>query len=167
MTLRDLLEIASNNPAGPLAFFMLSPLTAGLALVMGRGEGSQSPWKWLYSVLVYLACVPGVFSVALSVYFFLFERRPLFDADVFVQILPVVSMLLTLWLIRQNVAFSEIPGFEKISTLVSTIGMVILLMFIVDRTHIIAFTYVPIQTLLLIFFGLILAIRFGAKRLFS
>ncbi len=167
MTLRDLLEIASNNPSGPLAFFALAPLTAALALVMGRGEGSQSPWKWLYSVLVYLACVPGVFSVALSVYHFLFEKMSIYQADVFVQILPVLSMVLTLWLIKKNVPFSEIPGFEKISTLVSTIGMVIVLMFFVDRTRIFAFTYVPIHVLLLIFFGLILAIRFGAKRLFS
>ncbi len=167
MTLRDLLDMASANPAGPLAWFCLPPLTAAVALVMGRGEGSQSPWKWLYSVLAYAACVPGVFSIALSVYFFLFERISVFQTDVFLQILPVASMMLTLWLIRKNVSFSEVPGFDKISTLVSTIGMALVLMFFLDRTHIYAFTYVPIQALLLIFLGLILAIRFGAKRLFS
>ncbi len=167
MTLRDLLEIASNNPAGPLAWFTLPPLTAALALVMGRGEGSQSPWKWLYSALVYMACVPGVFSVALSIYHFLFEKMSIYQADVFVQILPVVSMVLTLWLIKKNVPFAQIPGFDKISTLITTIMLVIVIMFVVDRTRIIAFTYVPIQALLLIFFALILGIRFGVKRLFA
>lgn len=167
MTLRDLLQLASDNPALPLAWFTLPPFTALVALVLGRSEGHLSPWKWLYSVLAYMACVPGIFAIALSVYNFLFERRSLMDMDVYAQILPVVSMFLTLWLIRKNVEFKDLPWFEKLSSLVTAISAGIVIMYFLDRLHIYAISFVPIQTLLLIFLGLVLLIRFSFKRLFS
>ncbi len=167
MTLRDLIQLVSENPSYPLAFFTLAPFTAALALVMGRGEGHLAPWKFLYSVLAYLACVPGVFSIALTCYHFLFERISIYDANLFTQVLPVVSMVLTLVLIRKNVDFAAIPGFEKISSLMTTIAAVLVIMWLLDRTRIFVVSFMPIQVLLLILVGLLLVIRFGVKRIFA
>ena len=88
MTLQELFDYLSTNPQVVMMFFLGLPLTALLANFMGRGEGHISPWKYLYSALVFLACVPGIFAAALAVYLFLFERgHSIFQADLLTQVL--------------------------------------------------------------------------------
>jgi hypothetical protein len=45
------------------------------------------------------------------------------------------------------------------------IGAVFVLMYLLDRTHLIAFVRVPVGYLVLIVVGALLAIRFGLRRL--
>lgn len=168
MTLREFFDYLSAHPLAIVGFFLLVPLIALLAGWMGRGEGHLSPWKYLYAFLVYAVCIPGIFSVALSVYLFLFERGgSILDSNLLVSFVPAISMLLTLGIIRQNVTFESIPGFGKLSNLMMTIGAVFGLMYLLDRTHLIAFVSVPVQYLLLIVVGLLLLLRFGFKQLLS
>lgn len=167
MTLGEFFELLAQNPAIILFYFIAIPLTALLALIFGKDQGNISPWKYLYCALVYLTCVPGIFSVTLNIYLFLFERQSIFDADIYTQIIPVFSMILTLWMIRKNVCFEDIPGFEKITGLMIILGSLLTIMWVLDRTHIIAITFMPFQWVLLIFIGLLILIRFGFKRLFS
>ena len=61
MTLGQFFEAVSLEPSIVLFYFFALPFTAFLASIFGKGEGHLSPWKYLYTVLVYLACVPGVF----------------------------------------------------------------------------------------------------------
>ena len=75
MTLGEFFEMCGENPTLLLGFFMLVPFVALLALFFSGGQGHLSPWKYLYSVLIYLVAIPGIFAVTLSVYLFLFERR--------------------------------------------------------------------------------------------
>lgn len=168
MTLREFFDYLSDNPAVVLAFFLLIPFTALLAGILGKGEGHLSPWKYLYSALIYLVCVPGIFAAALAVYLFLFERGgSIYNVNLLTQALPVVSMLLTLGIIRRNVAFTSIPGFGKLSGLMMTIMTIFVLMYLLDRLHLVAWVNVPVQYLVLIVAGLLLLFRFGLKRLIS
>lgn len=155
MTLRDFFELLANNPEILIFFFVACPLTALLSWWLGNGEGHISPWKYLYSTLVYLICIPGIFAVTLNVYLFLFERQSIFEADIWTQIFPIFSMILTLVLIRQNVSFDQIPGFGKIHGLMLIIGAILMLMWFVDRTHIIAISFIPFQTVILVFLALL------------
>lgn len=166
MTLKDFFDLLGDNPFYIVAYFSLIPFTALLALLMGRGEGHLSPWKYLYSILIYGVCVPAIFAITLSVYLFLFERRSILDTDVLTQILPVVSMVATLLLISKNVPLDRIPGFEKISGLIMMITAAFAFMWFIDRTRIFAFTYIPFQYVILIFIGLLIVIRFGWSRIF-
>ncbi len=161
MTLRDFFMLLALNPEVLIFFFIACPLTAFLASWLGRGEGHISPWKYLYSVLVYLICIPGIFAVTLNIYLFLFEKQSIFETDIWTQILPIVSMVVTLILIRKNVAFDEIPGFGKIHGLMLMIGAILSLMFLVDRTRIIAFTFIPFQQVILVFLLLLAAAMIG------
>lgn len=165
MTLREFFDYLGNNPLPLLFFFVGIPFAALLAGFIGRGEGHLSPWKYFYGLLVYLVCIPGVFAVALSVYFFLFERRSILDTNVLMQILPFVSMVLTIAIIRGNVSLDQVPGFDRLSGLVMMILSVFALMFVVDRTRIIVFSYMPIQYLALIVVGMLILFRYGLKRL--
>jgi hypothetical protein len=93
----------------------------------------------LYAVLIYAVCIPCILALTLNVYLFLFERRSIFQADIFAQILLVFSMITTLLIIQKNADFEHIPGFNRISGLVMMITASIALMWFLDRTHIIIF----------------------------
>ena len=155
MTLQEFFDLLATNPEVIIFFFVACPLTALLASWLGRGEGHISPWKYMYSTLVYLICIPGIFAVTLNIYLFLFERQSIFEADIWTQILPVISMVATLLLIRKNVSFDQIPGFGKIHGLMLIIGAVLVLMWLIDRTHIIAITIIPFYQVILAFLVLL------------
>lgn len=167
MTLADIFKSIGENPQWVLFYFTVLPFSALLAWWLGKGEGHISPWKYLYSVLLYLVSVPGIFSITLSIYYFLFEKRPILETDVYIQILPVISMVLTIMLARRNVDLDLIPGFEKLSGLIMVIFSTLAIMWVIDRTRIIVFSYLKFQYVILIFIGLLLVIRMGWKKLAS
>ena len=167
MTVGELFDSLSQNPVLVLFFFIIIPLTAYLAFLFGKGEGNDKPWKYLYSTLVFLTCIPGIFAVTLNIYLFLFERISIFDANIYTQVIPILSMILTLWLIRKNVCFEDIPGFGKLHGLILVIGAILTIMWVLDRTRIIVFTILPFHWVLLIFLGLLALIYFGWKRFYS
>lgn len=168
MTLRELFDYLSANPLVVVAYFLLIFITAALAGFMGKGEGHLSPWKYLYSIIVYLVCIPGIFAAALAVYLFLFEQGgSIYNVNLLTQVLPVVAMIVTLNVVSRNVAFADIPGFGRLTDLIMTILTVYVLMYLLNRLHLIAWVYVPVQWLLLIVAGLLLVVNFGLKRLSS
>ena len=117
---------------------------------------------------MYAGCIPGVFAFALNIYLFLFERgNSIFNANLLTQVLPIVSMIATLAIVRRNAPFEYIPGFGKLSSLMLMIGAVFVLMYFLNRLHLVAWVNVPVHYLLLIIGGLLLAFRFGLKSLIS
>lgn len=168
MTLREFFDYLSQNPVIVMAFFLGIPFTALLAGFFGKGEGHLSPWKYLYSTLIYFVCVPGIFAAALAVYLFLFERGgDILNVNLLTQVLPIVSMILTLAIIRRNTSFEHIPGFGKLSNLMLMIASVFVLMYFLDRLYLVAWVNVPVQYLVLIVAGLLLAFRFSLKSFIS
>jgi len=168
MTLRELFDYLSANPAVMMLYFLMVPFTAFLAGMLGKGEGHLSPWKYLYSALIYLVCVPGIFAAALAVYLFLFEKGgSIFNVNLLTQVLPIVSMVLTLGIIRRNAPFESIPGFSKLSSLMLMIASIFILMYFLDRLHLVAWVNVPVIYLILIVAGLLLAFRLALKSFIS
>lgn len=165
MTLQEFFNMLGNNPNMIIAYFGLIPLTAIIAGIMGKGEGHISPWKYLYSTLLYLVSVPAIFAITLSVYFFFFERRSILDTDVYTQILPVLSMFATFLIIRRNVALDRVPGFGRISGLVMMIFVTMVFMWILDKTRIFAITFIPFQYVILMFVVFFVIFRYGMSNL--
>ncbi|MEM9992450.1 MAG: hypothetical protein AAF738_11855 [Bacteroidota bacterium] len=165
MTLKDFFELLAANPALIIAYFILIPLLAILTAVWSGNRGHLSPSKYIYATLIYLTTVPGIFAITLSIYFFLFERRSILQTDIYTQILPVLSMVVTIFIIRKSVSLEQIPGFERLSGLIILITALLSIMWFIDRLRLVAFTYVPFQYIIVGFFILLIAIRFGWKRL--
>jgi hypothetical protein len=161
MTLGTFFQLLSENPLYIIFYFALIPFAAWLASVMGKGEGHISPWKHLYAILLYLVCIPGIFAVTLNIYTFLFEKRSIYDTDIFTQILPIVSMVATIFSVKQNVDLNLVPGFDRLSGLITMISAALILMWFVDRTHIVVFSYMRFDQVLIIFLVLLFAIRFA------
>lgn len=167
MTLQDFFDLLSASPAIIIFYFVALPLTAFLACVFGRNEGHLSPWKYLYSFLIYAACLPGIFSISLNVYLFLFERQSVLDANIYTQILPIIVMGFTLWFISKNVDLDRIPGFDKVGGLMMMIACILALMWMLDKTRIFAITILPFWVVILIVVGLLVVARVGFKGFFA
>ncbi|AKD55284.1 hypothetical protein [Spirosoma radiotolerans] len=167
MTLRDVFAALSGQPI--MLFLLLSAVPTGAFLVnLWSGETAEAIWKWryVYAVLVYLACIPGIFAVTLNIYLFLFERQSIWDMNLGLQVLPVLTMVATLMLIRRKIPFSYIPGFGKLSSFLTLIGAVMGILWFIDRTRIYAVTYVPFAYIVVGFVALLLIIRFAWSRIF-
>ena len=166
MTLRDVFEAVSGQPA--LLFLLLMAAPAGAFLVnMGSGETADEIWKWryVYAGLVYLACIPGVFAITLNVYLFLFERQSIWDLNPTLQVLPILTMVGTLMLIRRKMPFDYIPGFGRLSGFLTLIAAIIGIIWFIDRTRIYAIAYVPFSYIIIGFIALLLIIRFAWSRM--
>jgi hypothetical protein len=167
MTLQELLNYAGNNPQSMLFYFGALPLAAVIVGLLDQQRGHNAPWNYLYAALIYLSAVPGIFALTLIVYQFLFERTSIMNLDVVSQLLPILSMLLTLGVVRRNVDLNYIPGFDKLSGLLFLIAATLGLMWLADRTRIFAFVSMPFYAVVLVFFGLLFAMRFGFKQAFG
>lgn len=165
MTLQEFFNLLSANPTYILAYFLLIPLTAFIGTIIGKGEEDEPIWKYFYSVLIYLVAIPGIFAVTLSAYLFFFERKSVFDTDIFTQILPVLSMIATFLLIKRRVHLERIPGFGKISGLVMMVGVALLAMWFMEKTRIVFFSYLPVQYVLAILVGLLVVFRIGWSKM--
>lgn len=167
MTLKEFFDLLAGSPGYLLAFFLLIPFTAVLSCWLGKGEGHETPWRYLYSALIYLSAIPGVFSVTLSIYLFLFEKQSIFQTDIYTQILPVLSMVITLFVISRNADLKTIPGFEKISGLVAMLTGVMAVMWLLEKTRIFAVTIIPFQWFIVLFLIILIVVRLGWSKVFS
>jgi len=164
MTLGQFFESCSDNSGILLTYFIFIPALALLSSIFGKGEGHLSPWKYLYSVLIYGVCIPGLFAVSLSIYLFLFERGSVMNANIFTQILPLMSMFATLTIIRRSVNLDQIPGFGKLSSLMLLISVVLLAMWILEKTNIFVFTYMPFYQFIIFLVLIFILLRYLFKR---
>lgn len=167
MTLEDIFNLVAQNPKYVVFYFAILPVAALLAGLLDNDRGHTLPWNYIYSFLIYLVAVPGLFALTLNIYQFLFERVSVMRMDLVLQVLPILSMIFTLVIIRRNVDLDYIPGFDKLSGLLMIITAVLGLMWLADRTHIIAFLYLRWEVVLLIFVALLLLIRYGFQRSFG
>lgn len=115
MTLQEFFDLLNNNTLVVFTFIICVPLTALLANYLSGKSAASAPWKYLYSGLIYLAAIPGIFVVTLLAYLFLFERVNVMELDIFIHILPIFTMIATLMIIRKKVNLDLIPGFGKLS----------------------------------------------------
>ena len=137
MTIRELVQMLGGQPILLLVFFALPPLIVyGLRYVHPRGEGGRSPWREIYAVMVYAVCVPGIFAGVLTGYSLFFRNESLLDVNLLVYFLPMVSMFVTLVLMRHNVDFADVPGFDRLYGLMVLLGVSFGVALAIQRTRI-------------------------------
>ena len=167
MTTRDLIHQAGQHPVALAAALAAPPLVAWvLGRLHDRGRGGAGPWKYLYAVLVYLACVPGMFAGVLTAYTLFFSRENLLDTNPLVYFLPIVSMIVALVLIRQNVSFDEVPGFDRLSGLMVMVGCSFAIALAIQKTKIWIFFGGSIERLFILAAGIFGLMKWGAYMLF-
>ena len=151
----------------PLAALLAPPLIAWvMGCSHGRGNGAASPWKYMYSVLVYWVCLPGVLAAVVSGYTLFFVRENLLDKNLVLYFLPVVSMVVTLVLIGKNVSFDDVPGFDRLSGLITVVAVTFIAVLAVEKTRVWLVFGASIFVLGALVVGLLALLQWGMYTLF-
>lgn len=168
MTLQQLFDTISQNPALLLYYLLLVPsITFLIGLWQTNPANGPSIWvRYSYTVLAYMIGIPGIFALILNVYLFLFERQSIWQMNLIIQLLPIVSMAITLMLIKWKVPFESVPELGRLSGFMTILTALIGILWFVDRLRLYAVTYVPFQYIVVGFIILLLVIRYGWKKLF-
>lgn len=165
MTINEFIDWLGRNAWITAAALATVPLFTLLWGLFHRTERSAlSPWKQGYSVLVYLACIPGMFAAVLVAYALFFSRRNLLDVNVLVYFLPLFTMATTLLLIRRRVAFDALPGFGRLWGLMIMLALSFGLALAIDRTRIFLGFFGSIDRLFILV-GALFALIAGGFRL--
>ena len=134
MTVQELIDQAVAHPFPIVGAFGGEIALAFLVgQIHGAGRGGAAPWKYVYAVLVYAACVPGVLATLLTAYTLFFLRADLLEVNVFVYFAPIIAMAVTLFLIHRRVDFDEIPGFDRLWGLITMIAVSFGIVFALSR----------------------------------
>ncbi|MBO0929448.1 hypothetical protein [Fibrella aquatilis] len=167
MTFRDLFDFAAAQP-GVVALLLLAVPALAFLINLWAGTTDAEIWRWryVYAGLVYAACIPGIFALTLNIYLFLFERQSLWTMNLALQVLPILTMMATLMLIKRKMPFKYIPGFGRLSGFMTLIAALIGILWFVDRLKLVAFTYVPFSYVVFGFVALLIIIRFAWSRVF-
>jgi hypothetical protein len=137
MSARELIGLLAPHRGIVLAV-LLAPLAAAvlLPLLHGAGAACNDPWRLAYSAVVHATCVPGVLATILTAYVLLFTQESLLDVDLVVHALPIVVMAVTLGLVRRQVDFAHLPGFDRLSGLLLVLALTFGIVFALSRTRI-------------------------------
>ena len=167
MTLLDFFNYITAHSEVAVLFLLAIPALA-FFVNMSSGTTAEAIWKWryVYAVLVYAACIPGIFALSLNIYLFLFERQSIWTMNLAIQVLPFLTMVATLMLIRRKIPFEYIPGFGKLSGFMTLIAALIGIMWFMDRLRLVAFTYIPFTYIVVGFVLTLVVIRFAWSKLF-
>jgi hypothetical protein len=140
-------------------------LAAGL--FQPRGPAARlSGWRYVDSVLVYLACIPGMLAAVLIAYALFFTGENLLDANLLVYLGPIVSMALTLLLVRRRRDFAELPGFDRLSGLMLVLALTFAIVLAIARSRIWIVFGGSIATLILLAGFVFALLRWAAQRAF-
>ena len=166
MTLAELLARAGSiHPAAVFAAFALVPVLAWA--VCRFGDPNRSPAaRWTAAVLVYLACVPGMLAAVLTAYTLFFLRRSLLDVDLLFYFLPIVSMILTLVVVKRRVPWRDLPGVNRLYGLMVLLGISFVLALALEKTRIWVFFGASIFALLFMAVICFLALKWAGHLLF-
>ena len=136
MTPRQWLDWLASEQLWTAGYLLALPVLALLVgLMHRRGAGNDSPWKYFYTTLVYGACIPGIFGAVVTLYMLLFVGQNLLDVSALVTLGPVASMGATLAIAGRNVDFGPLPGFGRLSGLMTVLGLTFAVVFALSRTR--------------------------------
>lgn len=166
VTVRELIEVGTRHPGALQGALVSIP---GAAFLLGRahgeGQGGQDPWRRAYSVLVYAATIPGMFSTALVAYALFVTHENLLDVSIPVYFGPIIQMVVSLVIMSRNVDFDEVPGFDKIWGLMGILGVTFTTTLFIQKTSILMVFHGSFMALAGFALGLFVVLRMSARAL--
>jgi hypothetical protein len=167
MSVLELFSWIESHPMALVVYTAGLPVLALLfRLVHGPFKAALAPWKYGYTFVVYLSCIPGIFVLFAAVYQFTFSGVDLLALDLLVYALPVLSMIVTLLLVRRTIRFDDIPGFRRIAGLVAVTAATFVILLVLDRLRIFLFFRAPFAAFLALGAAIFIALRLGGRMLF-
>ena len=168
MSVVEFIDFLSQQKNYILIFLLAITILSILMRYMhGKYRSNLTPWKQIYSVIVYLVCIPGMFSASIILYNLLFLHENLMDLDIYVCYLPIIFMIVTLSIIRNSVDFSNLPGVDKLSGLILIIGITFFSALILDRLRVFVVFGGSIFSLFIICIIVFILLKYALRLLFG
>lgn len=166
MTLNELIDLAGRDPAPIAVLLTLPPALALLARLGGPDPAGRSPRRYLFTALVYLACIPGIMAAVLTAYTLTLGAN-LLELNVLVFFAPIVTMLATLVFISRTTPLDRVPGFDRIGGLMLMLAAAFALALFIQRTRIWIVFAGGLGSLLVLGLILFVVFRIGARLFFG
>ncbi|MFC2155381.1 hypothetical protein ACFLRB_02675 [Acidobacteriota bacterium] len=168
MSIQDLINLLSKHQYIVFGVICAIPLISFFAVLMqGKKNCRESKIRYLYSVLIYLSCIPGMFAAVLTGYSLFFLRTNLLRLNLFVYILPIIAMTVTLLIIKRKNSFKDIPGFDRILGLMLMMAVSFLVAFAIYRTVILIGFFGSFANLFVIAVIIFILLKIAAAKLFK
>jgi hypothetical protein len=135
VTIQDGINFLGQYP-GVVAGTLAAPPAVAWVLGFFQPAGKRlasSPLQWLYSTVIYSACVPGMLAATLMAYSMFFIRSNVLQMNLLVTLVPLATMVLTIFLVGRKVDFTPLPGFERLWSLIVVLALTFFLMIVLDR----------------------------------
>lgn len=136
MSIEDLLQKLDAQSLPTIIFLCCIPLIALALNAIVNITNFNKGLKYAYTSLIYLASIPGIIAVLLSVYALFFLKQNMMQVNVLVYFLPIICLVLTLYIIKRKIDYKNIPGFEKLSSLFLFIAVSLILAYLIQKTNI-------------------------------
>ena len=167
MTTQDLIAAAGEHSWVVLAWFLAIPAFAFfVGLCHGRERGGNRPWCYVYSVIVYLTCFPGIMAAVLTGYSLFIIRESLLDANLLVYLVPMLSMGVTLGVVKARVNFDDIPGFDRLTGLMTLVALTFVIILAIEKTRIWLVFASSMTGLIGLLIGVFVLLKWSASTLF-
>lgn len=167
MTINELVALAGESPTLIAIALAAPPALAALTLLAGRDPIGRSPTRYLFAVLVYLVCVPGMLAAVITGYTFFFQNADLREVDALVYFGPIGAMVLTLILIGRRTPLSRVPGFGQIGGLMVLLGVSFAVALVLQRLRVWVVFGGGLGALLLLGVGVFVVLRVATRRVFG
>ncbi|WP_455382599.1 hypothetical protein [Salinispira pacifica] len=168
MSVLDVLALISQHPLYTVIYAAAIPvLTIVLRPMHGPYDAPLSPWKYFYSVLIYLSCIPGFAGLFFALYLSVFQRTNLLELSIVTYFLPVASMAVTLVIMRKSIRFDEIPGFRTLFGLFLLIVLSFVGLLLLDRLRVFLFFRGSFLSFVLIWVAIFIVLRIAVRMIFG
>ena len=168
MSVLELLAAIDARPLYPVLFAISLPVVAILLrLLHGRYDGPLAPWKYVYSVLIYLSTIPGMTALLFLLYRVLFLHTDLLAQSIYTSYLPLISAALTLVIMRKSVRFDEIPGFRTLLGLFLLVALSFGVLLLLDRLRVFLFFRASFLSFILIWVAVFFLLRIAVRLIFG
>ena len=150
MSVEQFVDLLGRHWPYLLIYFCVPPILGVGFGLLGARFGFK-PWICrIQSLLIYMVSIPGMAAAVIVGYMIFFSRHDLLKVNVIVYFLPLVSMLGTLACIRKFVSFELLPGFDRLSGLMTLLAVTFFVLLSIYKTRIFIGFFSSIQSLILI-----------------
>lgn len=167
MTINTFLESFSNYENYALIYFGLMPLLGLLFSKLHKITIYHNVYDYILSIVVFGTTIPGISSLSLLFYSIFLLNENILNVNVILYFLPIISMILSLFIISRRVSFNRLPGFNKLWSLIIILLIVHIIIFFLFRLHFVIGFFSSFTSLFIIGVILFLILKYAANKLFN
>jgi hypothetical protein len=165
LTINELIKIASRYPEWVTAYFILPPLIAWLITLLIRSTDSiNGLTKIIFSSIIYAVSIPGLLSILLVGYSLFIGGQSLLQVNFLIYFLPVISMVFSILLIKRKVDLDILPGFDRLSGLMSIMLITFIIIIIIYKTRIFIGFISSFQSFVVVGIILFIILKIASKK---